>query len=63
MIIKSESRMRLWLYILDRETNMAFNENHTIIKGETMFAAISAIAIAIAALAGEYYVVALTQEH
>lgn len=42
---------------------MSFNENHTIIKGETMFAAISAIAIAIAALAGEYYVVALTQEH
>ena len=26
--------MRLWLYILDRESYMAFNENHTIIKGE-----------------------------
>ena len=33
------------------------------LKEKTMFAAISAIAIAIAALAGEYYVVALTQEH
>jgi hypothetical protein len=31
------------------------------LKEKTMFAAISAIAIA--ALAGEYYVVALTQEH
>ena len=33
------------------------------LKEKTMFAGISAIAIAIAALAGEYYVVALTQEH
>jgi hypothetical protein len=33
------------------------------LKEKTMFAGISAIAIAIVALAGEYYVVALTQEH
>nr|DAW92226.1 MAG TPA: hypothetical protein [Bacteriophage sp.] len=33
------------------------------LKEKTMFAGISAIAIAITALAGEYYVVALTQEH
>jgi hypothetical protein len=33
------------------------------LKEKTMFAGISAIAIAIAALAGEYYVVALTQKH
>jgi hypothetical protein len=33
------------------------------LKEKNMFAGISAIAIAIAALAGEYYVVALTQEH
>lgn len=63
MIIKPESHMRLWFYIFSRESYIPFNENHTIIKGENMFAGISAIAIAIAALAGEYYVVALTQEH
>lgn len=33
------------------------------LKEKTMFAGIFAIAIATAALAGEYYVVALTQEH
>lgn len=63
MILKPESYMRLWLYIFDRDSYIPFNEKHTIIKGETMFAAISAIAIAIAALAGEYYTIAMVQEH
>lgn len=64
MIIKSLSRTRGFGFIF-AVANETYPLMRTIpsLKEKTMFAAISAIAIAIAALAGEYYVVALTQEH
>jgi hypothetical protein len=63
MIIKPESHMRLWLYILIANETYPLMRTIPSLKEKTMFAGITAIAIAIAALAGEYYVVALTQEH
>ena len=63
MIIKPESHMRLWLYICLANETYPLMRTIPSLKEKNMFAGISAIAIAIAALAGEYYVIALTQEH
>ena len=64
MIIKARvAHAALALYFADANETYPLMRTIPSLKEKTMFAGITAIAIAIAALAGEYYVVALTQEH